>query len=151
MVTLFLTSFNSKLVRLKVQFDNLFVLSLDVFQFQIGSIKSCLDGRKVVLSAVLEFQFQIGSIKSVYVRRCAIVTCVFQFQIGSIKSFPRLRFGRGSLPSFNSKLVRLKVRGFRRAGWVTSAFQFQIGSIKRCLWWICCQASGDVSIPNWFD
>ena len=55
--------FNSKLVRLKVKCFAVKLTRSKVFQFQIGSIKSCFSNH---LCACIQrgFQFQIGSIKS---------------------------------------------------------------------------------------
>ena len=56
-------SFNSKLVRLKVIYQETTQGLYNMFQFQIGAIKSIVI-RKCLSGQHKEFQFQIGAIKS---------------------------------------------------------------------------------------
>ncbi len=74
--------FNSKLVRLKVETDKGYQLSLKWFQFQTGSIKRPY--MAIYRSRVPRFQFQTGSIKS-WTNAAGNPIWTFQFQTGSIK------------------------------------------------------------------
>ena len=77
---------------------------------------------------------------------------MFQFQTGSIKSENNEIDLDDMIISFNSKLVRLKVRGWATVDASDSTkFQFQTGSIKRIIWTIFQRTMVHVSIPNWFD
>ncbi len=78
-----LIHFNSNLVRLKDNTELYTFISLYVFQFQSGTIKSISKFSPVIYSLI--FQFQSGTIKSV-----------------------DMRFAIGKDGHFNSNLVRLK-------------------------------------------
>ncbi len=67
-----LNRFNSKLVRLEVQFRNVKKTRTVVFQFQTGSIRSLISGGRGVALA-MKFQFQTGSI-----RRLVSLRALFQ-------------------------------------------------------------------------
>ena len=80
-----MSSFNSKLVRLKVGVRAGWCARVSAFQFQTGAIKSL-----AVVEAVqrlAEFQFQTGAIKSPMQSMYALKgSAKFQFQTGAIKS-----------------------------------------------------------------
>jgi hypothetical protein len=76
------------------------------------------------------FQFHTGSIKRIISRSPRMYQHRFQFHTGSIKSpTPPLAVGKVKL-SFNSILVRLKVRTDISWWYKTTQFQFHTGSIK---------------------
>ena len=98
-------SFNSKLVRLKVTLDN--TSGRDLFQFQIGAIKSTTG-----VTSVTSFSY------------------CFNSKLVRLKDDCEEHFG--SVIGFNSKLVRLKdIRVGDTLCIDTCKFQFQIGAIKR--------------------
>ena len=143
-------SFNSKLVRLKVETNEYYAEVTELFQFQTGSIKSN-DRTAERRIRHQKFQFQTGSIKSIS-RRDGVgyFLTVFQFQTGSIKRCELcLVFKHGR--SFNSKLVRLKEWGSVNYPTPIDVFQFQTGSIKRISVVSKVALPCVVSIPNWFD
>ena len=76
---------------------------------------------------------------------------MFQFQTGAIKRPQGKLKVISALASFNSKLVRLKVKGVISVLAVVCMFQFQTGAIKskeKRNAWI---RELHVSIPNWCD
>ena len=126
-------------------------MTLDLFQFQTGAIKSFLFSLR--LFRMVAFQFQTGAIKSgsaAALRRLtmcfnsklvrlkvptglatlSLSPALFQFQTGAIKS-PGRRVSAPRHRCFNSKLVRLKDLAQFGLGLTTLQFQFQTGAIKR--------------------
>ena len=69
-----------------------------------------------------EFQFQTGAIKRGSEIAAMLDADPFQFQTGAIKSYIMQLDLFSDIPSFNSKLVRLKVK--LRAGVTLSLFSF---------------------------
>ena len=103
-------SFNSKLVRLKVDQHLITWIFMLCFNSKLVRLKGGQMNIKAVAKAT--FQFQTGSIKSTAASNSYQMSISFQFQTGSIK---RIRKGiQRMIPlfSFNSKLVRLKVKVF---------------------------------------
>ena len=120
---------------------------VDLFQFQTGAIKRHLSYREQIYMQT--FQFQTGAIKS-WMPPAQGWRDMFQFQTGAIKS-TRKHLRHRIRASFNSKLVRLKVkRDEYLAALMRPAFQFQTGAIKSQTE-AGSAAFVTVSIPNWCD
>ena len=98
-------SFNSKLVRLKVE--------------QLINMKRDLE----------LFQFQTGSIKSVDLLGMSYQEIGFNSKLVRLKEHPASRLAACN-PRFNSKLVRLKEGFDSDCDVFHTEFQFQTGSIK---------------------
>ncbi len=81
---LLLTSFNSKMVRLKAVHICCIHFVFVMFQFQNGTIKRILEFAQKTFAAV--FQFQNGTIKSPDGNTDQFNASAFQFQNGTIKS-----------------------------------------------------------------
>ena len=143
------TSFNSKLVRLKDQLRTPDLHERRQFQFQIGAIKSA--ETKSYQQRRFEFQFQIGAIKSQNNDVTARATREFQFQIGAIKSYGIVREDRQH-SRFNSKLVRLKVRTVISCLLLlTIRFNSKLVRLKAYVYSPSHKKERKVSIPNWCD
>ncbi len=77
------SSFNSKMVRLKVLFDYVIHLRIFKFQFQNGAVKRRL--LELYGFGIIEFQFQNGAVKRKKSLIMLLPRGVFQFQNGAVK------------------------------------------------------------------
>ncbi len=123
---MYINSFNSNLVRLRVGVRNQVAQIIIRFQFQSGAIKRIDSQEGDYLN--FAFQFQSGAIKSAVLNNVQQVIVWFQFQSGAIKR--TFLFHPCLLPD---------------------SFQFQSGAIKSMIF---CDPHIDgmkVSIPIWCD
>ena len=141
--------FNSKLVRLKV--GHLCTGGVDFFQFQFqtGAIKS--DNTDIhVIRQRDSFNSKLVRLKGLRVPRLSRVRACFNSKLVRLKVPFGLRNWR-RWTRFNSKLVRLKGSTCDSSSVLSRTFQFQTGAIKSDyrFWHVC--VYGLVSIPNWCD
>ena len=121
-------SFNSNMVRLKVQQDTSLWEVDAKFQFQYGAIKSVQNF--IHRYMCLLFQFQYGAIKSL---RPILIRCIlylFQFQYGAIKSSERSFEKSGAIFCFNSNMVRLKAGKSMRMEFIQNRFNSNMVRLK---------------------
>ena len=141
------SSFNSKLVRLKVSDYQTRLPQVLCFNSKLVRLKASRNPSHEIRPD--KFQFQTGAIKRAPLPIPSSLPAMFQFQTGAIKS-SKFISSTGGVTRFNSKLVRLKGSVSIRRGTAISTFQFQTGAIKSSIARrrsVFCK----VSIPNWCD